>query len=232
MLTAHGVTPSLSITVTEATLTHIDAVLDWAADEVDVPMVFCIVKQQEDLLYDGVFAEQVSDAMIAAYRRILAAGGEEQRLNRMINCIRTNTPNVQSCYAQGAQQVVVDQNGRIGVCQGFIEDGAFFHVNVRQPGLSHSLFDSAAMRHWETRMPVNIEPCRHCPSVGVCGGGCPASASKGGKTVYDIDLGHCRTSKKVLPFLLWEVLTEPGLRARFDLPEYAAFGLETHSVAG
>lgn len=226
LLQDHGVEPSLSVTVTEATLAHLDEVLAWLADEVCVPVVFLIVKQQEDLLYDDVFAERASDAMINAYRRILASGGQEQRLNRMIDSIRTNFPNVQSCFAQGAQQIVVDQNGRIGVCQGFLEDGKFFDVNIWQPELADKLFDGAAMKHWRDRLPLNIEPCRHCASVGICGGGCPASASKGGKTIYDIDLGHCRTTKKVLPFLLWEVLNVPEMRKRFDLPEYASFGLD------
>lgn len=226
MLTDHGLQPSLSVTVTEATLANIDRVLEWVSEEVTVPVVFLIVKQQEDLFYNDVFAERASEAMINAYRRILAAGGEEQRLNGMIESIRTNFPNVQSCFAQGAQQIVVDQNGRVGVCQGFLEDGKFFDVNIWQPGLEDKLFDLPAMTYWQGRLPLNIEPCRHCASVGICGGGCPASASKGGKSVYNIDLGHCRTTKKVLPFLLWEVLNVPAMRQRFDLPEYASFGLD------
>lgn len=226
MLKDHGVEPSLSVTVTEATLANIDRVLAWVSEEVTVPVVFLIVKQQEDLLYNDVFAERASEAMIDAYRRILAAGGEEQRLNGMIDSMRANFPNVQSCFAQGAQQIVVDQNGRVGVCQGFLEDGKFFDVNIWQPGLEETLFDLPAMRHWQGRLPLNIEPCRHCASVGICGGGCPASASKGGKTVYNIDLGHCRTTKKVLPFLLWEVLNVAAMRRRFDLPDYASFGLD------
>lgn len=227
LLRAGGVEPSLSITVTEPTVRHLDTILDWVANEVTVPVVFCVLKQQEDLLYTDVFAEQASDAVIAAYRRILASGGEEQRLSRMLGCVRDNVPYVQSCFAQGAHQIVVDQNGRIGVCQGFLEDHQFFHANVWQPHLAAKLFDTPAMKHWEDRITVNIEPCRNCASVGICGGGCPASASKGGRTIYNIDLGHCRTSKKVLPFLVWEVLNVPELRDRFSLPAYDAFGLST-----
>ncbi|MGN9844350.1 radical SAM protein [Nonomuraea sp. H19] len=226
LLTAGGVEPSLSITVTEPTLDHLEVILEWVTNEVTIPVVFCILKQQEDLLYTDVFAERASDAMIAAYRRILAFGGEEQRLSRMLACVRDNIPYVQSCYAQGAHQIVVDQNGRVGVCQGFLEDSKFFHANVWQPNLASRLFDTPAMKHWEDRIPVNIDPCRGCASVGICGGGCPASASKGGKTIYDIDLGHCRQSKKVLPFLLWEVLNVPELRDRFALPAYETFGLD------
>jgi uncharacterized protein len=222
-----GVNPSLSITLTESTLPHLDAILNWAANEVSVPVVFCILKQQEDLLYTNAFAEQASDAVIEAYRRILAVGGEEQRLSGLLSCVRDNVPYLQDCYAQGAHQIVVDQNGRIGVCQGFLEDSKFFHANVWQPNVAASLFNAPAMRQWENRIAVNIDPCRNCASVGVCGGGCPASASKGGKTIYNIDLGHCRQSKKVLPFLLWEVLTVPELRGRFSLPEYDSFGLLT-----
>ena len=226
MLKESGVEPSLSITVTETTLTHLDAVLKWLDEEVSVPVVFLIVKQQEDMLYDDIFAERASDAMIAAYRRILAAGGEELRLNLMIESIRSNSPNVQSCFAQGAQQIVVDQNGRVGVCQGFLEDHKFFHTNIWQPNLADTLFTTPAMKHWEGRVPVNIEPCSGCSAVGICGGGCPASASKGGKTIYNIDMGHCRTTRKVLPFLLWEVLPDPALRKRFGLPNYSTFGID------
>jgi len=227
LLTDAGVEPSLSITLTDSTLPHLEAILDWVTNEVSVPVVFSILKQQEDLLYTDVFAEQASDAVIAAYRRILAFGGEEQRLSGLLSCVRDNVPYLQDCYAQGAHQIVVDQNGRLGVCQGFLEDSKFFHANVWQSNLATHLFDTPAMKQWENRIAVNIEPCRNCASVGVCGGGCPASASKGGKTIYNIDLGHCRQSKKVLPFLVWEVLTVPELRDRFSLPAYEAFGIKT-----
>jgi sulfatase maturation enzyme AslB (radical SAM superfamily) len=164
LLNAGGVEPSLSITLTEATLRHLDAILDWVTNEVTVPVVFCILKQEENLLYTDVFAEQASDAMIAPYRRILAFGDEEQRISRLLSCVRDNIPYVQDCYAQGAHQIAVDQNGRIGVCQGFLEDSKFFHANVWQPNVAANLFDTSAMKHWENRLAVNI-------GLRACGGG-------------------------------------------------------------
>ena len=231
LLTRVGVRVSLSVTLTENTLANLDELLSWVADDVSVPVVLCIVKQTKDHIYTDAFAEQSSDAVLEAYRRILEAGGNEERLDAILESIRLHVPYVQDCYAQGANQIVVEPNGRVGVCQGFLSDNAFFFSNIRETATPADLFNSSAMRSWQRRLTISDEGCRQCASLGVCGGGCPTSASRVGGTIYSIDKGHCAQSKKLLPWLLWDVIRDRHYRAKCMLPDYAHFGLPEDTIS-
>ena len=100
-------------------------------------------------------------------------------------------------------------DGRIGICQGCIENKEFFFTDVssRDP-----LEQSDEMQKWCQISPVNKDECLSCKALGICGGGCPINGMRNSeKSVYDaIDPGFCVHAKTTLDFMvrdLYSIIT-------------------------
>ena len=98
--------------------------------------------------------------------------------------------------------LVIAPDGRIGVCQDFVKPRKYFPSSVHDAdhdGLMDRLFGE-----WRDRSPFNMLECQECPALGICGGGCPASAELKTGDRYNIDERACHHSMQTLEWLVWD----------------------------
>ena len=98
-------------------------------------------------------------------------------------------------------QLVVAPDGRIGVCQDFIKPRTYFSRSVYDND-HHDLIDDL-FADWRDRSPFFMPQCMDCPALGICGGGCPASAELKTGSRYNRDERACYHSKQILEWLVW-----------------------------
>lgn len=79
---------------------------------------------------------------------------------------------------------------------------------------------------WNHLLPVEREPCRRCPALGICGGGCFFDAMHF-QDGCAYDLRYCTLARSMLAFLIWDMDRRVGkeLPTPQDLvPAYAPMG--------
>lgn len=217
-----GCDVALSVTLSDYSVAALDSITEWLIS-LRLPVMISSVKRTGLTPQSPGFAQRVSSAVVMLYEALLSAGIVERRLGDIRDSLCRHRPVLQDCYAQGGHQIVVSTDGAVGVCQAFASDRLFFSGNILDIDSPQRLLDLPAVRWWGERLAVNMEPCRNCSAVGVCGGGCPASAYRTHGSFWDVDDVHCSQTRKVFSWLLWSVCRTPELQARLRLPDFPLF---------
>ena len=199
----------LSITLTERTISNPNDIIS-LLDKYKINAVsFNLLYSTPDFHMSTDYYKRASKFIVDFFKIARLRGIYEDRINRKVEAFVEGTPYLSDCAATSGSQIVVLPDGRVGICQGCIENKEFFFTDVdsREP-----LEQADEMQKWCQISPVNKEECLSCKALGICGGGCPVNGMHNSEnSVYDaIDTGFCAHSKTTLDFMvkdLYSIIT-------------------------
>ncbi len=204
LLKKHGVGVGLSVTLTPEAVDHFDEFLAFftegefrAADGASLNLLHYTphVKLSDD------FYRKAVECQIKAFQRFREIGFYEDRIIRKVSAFVDQEPMYADCGVVG-RQLVIAPDGRIGVCQDFVKTRTYFPRSVYDT--DHDDLLDVLFENWRNRSPFFMTQCTDCPALGICGGGCPASAELKTGDKNNIDERACFHSKRVLEWLVWD----------------------------
>lgn len=107
------------------------------------------------------------------------------------------------CGAAGGGQIVIAPDGQVGICHGYLGSRKHFATTV-----DDETFDprnDPVFIEWSRRSPLNMDACRECPALGICGGGCPLNADFEEGSIWGLDKRFCVHCKTTLEWLIWDL---------------------------
>lgn len=204
LLKHHSVSIGLSVTLTPRAIEHFDEFLAFFTDgefrEVDGVSLNLLHFTPNLMLPDDYYRVAV-ECQIKAFKRFREMGLYEERVMRKARAFVDQEPMYADCGVVG-RQLVVAPDGRIGVCQDFVKPRTYFPRSVYDTE-HHDLLE-ALFADWRDRSPFYMPQCTDCPALGICGGGCPASAELKTGNRHNLDERACYHSKQILEWLVWD----------------------------
>jgi len=197
----------LSVTLTPEAVQNFDQLLAFLIDEVgwvDGVSLNILHFNPSVALSPNYYSDAVG-CQITAFKRFRALGMYEDRMMRKAKAFINRQPIYADCGVVG-NQLVIAPDGQIGVCQDFVKPRTYFRGSVMDRDIdpvTAGLFEG-----WRKRSPFFMEDCFDCPAMGICGGGCPASAELKTGSRWSLDERACAHGKMVLEWLIWETYAQ------------------------
>jgi uncharacterized protein len=199
VLQDQGVDVGISCTITPENVGHLTGVTKWLISELGIRSLGfnLLMGHQRDVTALDEYQTKAARALIDCFKITRDAGVYEDRMMRRVNSLSSGNACVNDCGGCG-QQIVVTPDGRLGVCQAFMETGENFipMANDFDP-TNHPLW-----RQWARRSPFNMADCQKCQALSMCGGGCPYNGYLRTGNIMSTDTVHCAHAKEALNFLL------------------------------
>lgn len=204
LLRNYGVSIGLSVTLTPQAVERFDEFLDFFSEgefrEADGVSLNLLHFTPNVELTDDYYRAAV-ECQIRAFERFREIGVYEERVMRKVQAFVDRTPMYADCGVVG-HQLVVAPDGRIGVCQDFVKPRTYFPCSVYDT--ERQDFLEVLFADWRNRSPFFMSQCTDCSALGICGGGCPASAELETGNRYNLDKRTCYHSKQILEWLIWD----------------------------
>jgi len=204
LLKKHDISVGLSVTLTPEAIENFDQFLDFFLKEEFMQadgISLNLLHYTPHLEVGHDYYTAAVECQIRAFERFREIGLYEERMMRKVGAFIDQEPIYGDCGVVG-RQLVIAPDGRIGVCQDFVKPRTYFPKSVydkNHDDLLEVLFDG-----WRDRSPFSMPQCRDCEALGICGGGCPASAEVKTGNRNNLDERACFHSKRVLEWLIWD----------------------------
>jgi uncharacterized protein len=130
----------------------------------------------------------------------------EDRVQRKVRAFNNQLPRLKDCGGVG-NQLVFFPNGDVGVCEAYLCNRKDVVGNIKTLNFE-DLNKNKVINKWAKRYPLNMNDCIYCPSIGICGGGCPFNAESRMKDIYKLDKPFCVHTNKILEWLLKKSVSE------------------------
>lgn len=204
LLRQYNVSIGLSVTLTPQAIERFDEFLAFFTDgefrEANGLSLNLLHFTPNLALPDDYYRSAVQ-CQIKAFKRFREMGLYEERVMRKVRAFVDQEPVYADCGVVG-RQLVIAPDGRIGVCQDFVKPRTYFPRSVYDEE-HHDLLETL-FADWRNRSPFSMPQCMDCPALGICGGGCPASAELKTGSRYNLDERACHHSKQILEWLIWD----------------------------
>ena len=206
-----GVDVSLSVTLSEETIKNTKDILNLVDTYGIKAFGFNIMMSSDNLVLPQNYNEAAAQFIIDEFIELRKRGIYEDRMMRKLKSFSKAQVYFSDCAATTGGQVVIAPNGQVGICHGCLHNKQYFVAHIDDD-------DFVAVKdknfiEWSQITPLNHEECMDCPTLGICGGGCPVNAMhlKPGNTIHSIDERFCAHSKKTLEFFikdLYRIITQ------------------------
>ncbi|NMD71293.1 FibroRumin system radical SAM peptide maturase [Bacillus sp. DNRA2] len=200
-----GVDVSLSVTLSEDTIKDTTNILNLVDNYGIKAFGFNIMMSSNTFVLPQSYNEAAAQFIIDEFVELRKRGIYEDRIMRKLKSFSKSQVYFSDCAATSGGQIVVAPNGQVGICHGCLFDKKYFVTNINDDS-----FDATKDKdfiEWSQLTPLNQEYCMDCPSLGICGGGCPVNAMhlKPGNTIHSVDERFCAHSKKTLEFFIQDL---------------------------
>jgi len=144
--------------------------------------------------------EEFVDKVIGAFAVARKLGMYEETIMRRVKAFVEKEFYRASCGAVG-NQLIVFPDGAVGPC----------HSLGSASFLTGSVFERKDLRYdsvfgeWNKRLTLNMEECKKCEAIAICGGGCPLSSFIHDGTIWAVDKRTCSLVKRLLAWLIWNL---------------------------
>lgn len=208
MLKSAGAAVGVSVTLTPEVIAQFDRVMDFLISDLGVEsgLGFNILHHNPEIATGQPYHMAAAMCILRAFRVFRDRGVWEDRAMRKLVAFVEQTPLHGDCAAIG-HQIVVAPDGAVGVCQDYIKNRGNFYAHVNQ---EFDPFDFEVFREWSRRSPLRMAECLACAALGLCGGGCPASAEANLGSIWQRDERACAHAMTMLEFLIWEACEQMG----------------------
>lgn len=202
-LKKHGAKVGLSVTITPLAVEHFDELLEFFTREFDSldGLSLNLLHFTPGVPVGEAYYTQAAQCQLKAFERFRDLGIYEERVMRKVRAFVDQRVMYADCGVIG-NQLVIAPDGQIGVCQDFVKPRTYFKGSVLD--VDADPVASGLFKDWSSRSPLFMEQCFECPALGICGGGCPASAELKTGSRWNIDERVCSHSKFALEWLIWQ----------------------------
>lgn len=107
-------------------------------------------------------------------------------------------------------QIVIAPDGHVGICHGYLGSRKYFVTNVNN--MKFDPQSDPVFMEWSRRSPLNMDICRDCPALGICGGGCPLNADYEKGSIWEIDKRFCVHCKATIEWLIWDLYKQMSIK--------------------
>lgn len=144
---------------------------------------------------------KATDSLLDTYKYLRENRIYEDRISRKLIPFASRKVYLKDCGAFG-NQIVVTPDGKIGPCQGFLYNRDFFDNDII---LKKDVVESENFKEWSKRFPLNMEVCKHCEAIAICGGGCAYQAKIKEGSIWNLDERMCKHNKRLIEWFIWEM---------------------------
>jgi len=203
LLQKYRVKNGISATLTPEVVNNFDDVLSFFIDELGIQdgISFNILHYNPNMPLNNDYFDKAADCLIYAFKKFRELGVYEERMMRKAKAFIDRKTMFSDCGAMG-NQIVVAPDGLIGMCQDFVKPRKYFDFSVLNSDFDPYKF--GLFEKWKYRSLLFMDQCLDCEALGICGGGCPASAELKTGSIWNIDDRVCSHSKKSLEWLIWD----------------------------
>jgi uncharacterized protein len=206
ILKENGVDVGVSCTITPSNVDHLTDVIRWLIADLGITSLGfnLMMYDGRDTMSVGEYEQKAAQALIDCFKITRDAGVYEDRMMRRVKSLSEGTACINDCGGCG-QQIVIAPDGKVGVCQAYLETGENF-VDLDE---SFDPLTNPLWKKWAYRSPFNIPECTQCSALSMCGGGCAHNAYQATGDIMGVDRVHCVHAKESLDFLLvdlWQKL--------------------------
>ena len=197
-----GMSPSLSITLSEETIKDLPGLLQ-LLQKYDVRgLGFNIMLDSDDFSLTDDYYERASQFIIDSFEVFRKVGIYEDRIMRKLNCFANGQIYYSDCGATAGGQLVFTPDERVGICQGLLAEKEFFDTSLDD--VSFDATKDETWNRWASLSPIDTDECQTCEALGICGGGCPinARAQDPDKGLHCVDARQCVHAKRTLEYLI------------------------------
>lgn len=194
---------SLSVTISEEMLKYQKLIIRELIALKPATIAFNMLIPSKQLQLEDEYYENATTFMIESFKTLREEGIFEDRMMRKVHAFEENKMFLYDCCASGGNQYVIEPNGRIGICHGYLNNLKFFSDNVVNPNFDFT--QNKDFLYWKKRSPIYMEQCQDCKCIGICGGGCPYAADYMYGSIYSLDTRFCIHAKKVLDWMILDL---------------------------
>lgn len=201
-----GANPSVSCTITPASITHWRQVIDFLLYEAHVKSLgFNLLHPSKPGNRDITYApgKHPVGPLLEAFCEFREKGIYEDRVMRRVKPFCGQYFHFKDCLGVGGQ-IAVGPDGSVGPCQALLGRKDYFPLHVVHDRYVNP-YKNKLFRDWTRRFPLNFDECVQCPAVAICGGGCPYDPLCEGGSIWDIDNRICEQAKPIHQWLMWEL---------------------------
>lgn len=201
---SNGITPSLSITVTDAVLKHKDSVLDWlealSKQHGINGIAYNLLHFQGESFDRMGYCKAATDFILCSHMRLHDIVSED-RFNRKLHALFPPRMLFGDCAAVTGNQVVLKANGELSVCQAFCQSSESTIGDSNSEDVYSILSQKvlSAIQEYVSFLPINRQSCLDCDALFTCGGGCYWDSKD---TEDGNDAGFCLHSKMMHDWML------------------------------
>lgn len=193
----------VSATVTNDVLNNQDEVFEWIKD-LNIKNIFWNLYHYSTYVSEKEwkrFYKRMSDFILNMYLRLDKIGVDEERVKEQLKLFLDKRFKFHNCGAVGLNQITVQPNGDVCICQGDSRSSDTIVGNIIIDDIN-TILNNSKNDKWLKMYTVDKSECKNCPAISVCGGGCPLQSEALFGDRKDLDKATCVYYKESLKWLL------------------------------
>lgn len=147
------------------------------------------------------FYKKMSNFILNMYTRLDTIGVDEERVKEQLKLFLDKKFKFHNCGAVGLNQITVQPNGNVCICQGDSRSSDTIVGNIITDDIS-TILSNSKNNKWLEMYTIDRSECKKCPAISVCGGGCPLQSEALFGDRKKLDKATCIYYKESLRWLL------------------------------
>ncbi|MBU2025998.1 FibroRumin system radical SAM peptide maturase [Patescibacteria group bacterium] len=202
-----GTNVGVSCTLSQRSVDDFDSTMETILERLKVDSLgFNIVLSGNDYEVSGDYDEKAARAIIKAFETFRKRNVFEDRIMRKVDSFVKSELYAFDCGAAGGGQIVIAPDGQVGICHGYLGSRKHFATTIDDATFNPQ--NDSVFMEWSRRSPLNMDICRECPALGICGGGCPLNADFEEGSIWGLDKRFCTHCKTTLDWLIWDLYNQ------------------------
>lgn len=147
------------------------------------------------------FYKKMANFILNMYTRLDRIGVDEERVKEQLKLFLDKQFKFHNCGAVGLNQITVQPNGNVCICQGDSRSSDTIVGNIITDDIE-TILNNPKNDKWLEMYTIDKPECKKCPAISVCGGGCPLQSEALFGDRKDLDKATCIYYKESLKWLL------------------------------
>ena len=193
----------VSATVTKDVVENQDEILKWLKEE-KIKNIFWNLYHYSNFSDDWKeFYKSMSNFILDNYNKLDAIGVNEERVKEQLKLFLEQRFKFHNCGAVGLNQITIQPNGDICICQGDSKSSDSKVGNIMENEIS-DILNNIKNNKWLEMYTIDRKECHYCEALSICGGGCPIQAEALFGDRKKLDKATCIYYKLSLKWLLMQ----------------------------
>lgn len=193
----------VSATVTNDVLDNQEEVFEWIRD-LKIKNIFWNLYHYSTCVSEGEWGKyykRMTDFILNMYLKLDAINVDEERVKEQLKLFLDKKFKFHNCGAVGLNQITVQPDGNVCICQGDSRSSDAIVGNVITDEIG-TILNNRKNKKWLEMYTIDKCECKNCPAISVCGGGCPLQSEALFGDRKNLDKATCIYYKESLKWLL------------------------------